>query len=324
MKTKYLALVIKLKKTDYNIKITGIENKISNHNHDKYIDTSEFNKLTVDVFNARIAQANLVTKTDFDAKLASLNRKITSNKTKHVLVENESNKLKTFDSCYFIGKSHFEEDGVQHYLVFQPLNKYFKVITNANTKYILSWQSKGLSDGGIKPPATSDYKLNPKVNYYGTKTRLEFRGSCLKQDNTTFNHGKIVNIYIVYEIDEIYTKSHPVLVNCLFGAVSITKNADIDKSKYSGYGIGFNRTGIYLLLDRSFGKNVVIFGVDMSSSAHVDNKGKDILILVRCPTQALGEHSLTAEKMYSVNFTDHRKKMLFKLALQWGKQLFIC
>ena len=57
MKTKYLALVIKLKKTDYNTKITGIENKISNHNHDKYIDTSEFNKLTVDVFNTRIAQA---------------------------------------------------------------------------------------------------------------------------------------------------------------------------------------------------------------------------------------------------------------------------
>ena len=83
----------------------------------------------------------------------------------------------------------------------------------------------------------SDYELNPKVNYYGTKTRLEFRGSCLKQDKSTFNHGKIVNIYIVYEIDKIYTKSHPTLVNCLFGAVSITKNADIDKNKYSGYGL---------------------------------------------------------------------------------------
>ena len=103
-----------------------------------------FNKLAVDVFNARTAQANLVTKTDFDAKLSSLNRKITSNKTKHVLVENELNKLKTFDSSYFIGKSHFEEDGVQNYLVFQPLNKYFKVI--ASTNYVSSWQSKGLSD----------------------------------------------------------------------------------------------------------------------------------------------------------------------------------
>ena len=84
---------------------------------------------------------------------------------------------------YFIGKIHFEEDGVQTYLVFQLLNKYFKVITNANTKYISSWQSKGLSNETMKPPITSDYKLNPKINYYGTKTRLEFRGRCLKQNH---------------------------------------------------------------------------------------------------------------------------------------------
>ena len=75
-----------------------------------------------------------MTKTDFDAKLSSLNRKITANKTKHLLVENEFKKLKTFDSSYFRGKSHFEEDGTQNYLVFQPINRYFKVI--ANTQYI--------------------------------------------------------------------------------------------------------------------------------------------------------------------------------------------
>ena len=67
---------------------TKIENKLNNHNHDKYIDTPEFNKLAVDVFNARLAQANLVTKTDFDDKLSSLNRKITQNKTDYLLVQN--------------------------------------------------------------------------------------------------------------------------------------------------------------------------------------------------------------------------------------------
>ena len=76
----------------------------------------------------RLAQANLVIKTDFDAKLSSLNRKITQNKTKHLLVENELNRLKTFDSGYFIGKSHFEEDGVQNYLVFQPLKNILKLL----------------------------------------------------------------------------------------------------------------------------------------------------------------------------------------------------
>ena len=121
-----------VKKTDYCTKITDIENKVNNHNHDKYITTSEFNKLAANVFNARLAEANLITKTDFDAKLSSLKRKITQNKTKHLLVENELNKLKTFDSSYFIGKSNFDEDGTQNYFVFQTIKKYFKVITNTD------------------------------------------------------------------------------------------------------------------------------------------------------------------------------------------------
>ena len=69
-----------VKKTDYNTKITEIGMKITDHNHEKYITTPEFNTLAADVFNVRLAQANLITKTDFDAKLSSLNRKITPNK----------------------------------------------------------------------------------------------------------------------------------------------------------------------------------------------------------------------------------------------------
>ena len=62
----------------------------------------------------RLAQANnLITKTDFDSKLSNLNRKVTTNKIKYMLVKNELNKLKTFDLSYFIGKSHFDEDGTQ-------------------------------------------------------------------------------------------------------------------------------------------------------------------------------------------------------------------
>ena len=122
-----------VKKADYDTKVTEIENKLNNHNDDKYITTPEFNNLAA-VFNARLAWANLVTKTDFDAKLSSFNKRVTVNKTKHLLVVNELKKLKAFDLSYFIGKSHFEEDGAQNYLVFQPLNKHFKIISN--TKYI--------------------------------------------------------------------------------------------------------------------------------------------------------------------------------------------
>ena len=81
--------------------------------------------LTAEHFAARLAQASLITRTDFDAKLSRLNRKITSNKTKHLLTENQLKKLETFDSIYFHGKSPFEDDGTQNYLVFQPMYRYF-------------------------------------------------------------------------------------------------------------------------------------------------------------------------------------------------------
>ena len=168
-----------------------------------------------------------MTKSDFDAKLSGLNRKITQNKTKLLLVENELNKLKTFDSSYYNGKSYFEEDGTPNYLIFQPLNKYFKV-GDGNFYYVLSWTSKGLSNESIKPPTTSDNSLTPILNYYGTKTKVSFDMSCLKQERVTFNHGKIVNIYIVHEIIKIANingnrNNNLTVQNALFGAVSLTK-----------------------------------------------------------------------------------------------------
>ena len=101
-----------IKKTDYDTKVTEIKNKLNNHNHDKYITTPDFNKLAANVFNARLVRANLVTKTDFDSKLSNLNRKINKNKADHLLVQNELKKLQTFDSSYFIGKSHLVKDKI--------------------------------------------------------------------------------------------------------------------------------------------------------------------------------------------------------------------
>ena len=119
--------------------------------------------------------------------MSNLNRKITQNKTKYILVENELNKLKTFDSGYFIGKSNFDEDSAQNYLVFQPMYIYFKMITN--TEYVSSWKSKGLSAESIKPPTISDNSLTPTLSYHGTKTRVKFTGSCLKKSQISNNHG---------------------------------------------------------------------------------------------------------------------------------------
>ena len=89
---------------------------------------------------------------------------------KNESIENDLKKVKAFYSSYFIGKSHFEKDGTQNYLVFQPMYRYFKTI--ALTKYILSSKPKGLSDESVKPPATSDNSLSPSIDYLGNKIRL--------------------------------------------------------------------------------------------------------------------------------------------------------
>ena len=82
-------------KTDYNTKISDIKKKITDHDHDnKYITSSEFNKLTTETFKARLTQANLVTKADFYDKPKDISKRIISNKSKHLLVENEMKKLK--------------------------------------------------------------------------------------------------------------------------------------------------------------------------------------------------------------------------------------
>ena len=93
-----------------------------------------------------------------------------------------------------------------------------------------------------------------------------------------------------------------------FGAVTLTKNVDIDKYQYSGYGIGFDRKISFTFPGGGFGQNVLTFGADMSSSVYVDNKKKDILILGKGPPQAL-EHTLTTEKMNSINFTVTKKNV---------------
>ena len=84
--------------------------------------------LAARVFNARLAQTNLVTKTNFDAKLQSLNKKIDTNKTKHLLVENEIKNLNNFDVAYFRGKNYFDDDSTQNCLVFQPVYKSFEAV----------------------------------------------------------------------------------------------------------------------------------------------------------------------------------------------------
>ena len=104
----------------------------------------------------------------------------------------------------------------------------------------------------------------------------------------------------------------PSLKNSLFGAVTLTKHININKYGYSGYEIGFDRKSRFSFPGGGFGQNAIIFGENMSSSVHVDNKKKDILILRKGSTQGL-KHTLTAEKTYLINFTVTKKKFCLSL-----------
>ena len=130
-------------------------------------------------------------------------------------------KLKTLDSSYFIDKSGFEEDGTQNYLIFQTINRYFKVI--ANTDCVSSRKPKGLSAENITALTTSDNSLTPALSYYGTKTRVKFTESCFKHPKVLYTHATIVNIYIVYELGASSSHSDDsTLKNSLFGTVRLT------------------------------------------------------------------------------------------------------
>ena len=111
-------------------------------------------------------------KTDFDNSVSSLNSKIAVNKTKNESIKNELKKLKAFDSGCFRGKSHFEEDGTQNYLVFHLIGRYFKVI--ASTDYVSSWKSKGLSAETIKPLSMSDNSLTPSIKLLWWQNKSKF------------------------------------------------------------------------------------------------------------------------------------------------------
>ena len=256
-------------------------------------------------------------KTIFDNAVSTLDRRTELTKTVNTSLENLLKRLrKKLDLSYFIGRSHFEEDGTQNYLVFQPINRYFKLIDN--TDHASSWKSKGLSAESIKPPTTSDSSLTPRVNYYGNKVKKQFTESCLKQSAISYTDGTTVNIYIVYDVGASSShKNDRTLKNYFFGAVTLTKNADIDKYVYSGHGIGFDRRSNFSFPRGRFGQNVLIFGADMSSS-HIDKKKEDILVLRKGPIKEL-EHNLTAERMYSINFIVTKKEILLKFPIQWSK-----
>ena len=192
-----------------------------------------------------------------------------------------------------IDRRYFNNDRAQLYLIFQSIYINYCNISGLPDK-ISEWESKGLSNEKFKPPYIAN-KSSPKLVWYNSRINLKFKGSCLKQENkAAFTQKNVVNVFIVYELDswprDLGTDF--TLGGYLFRGIKLTKNADPDKYSCSGYGIGLDTRIEYSLPDGRVGKNVIVFGADMSSSVHIDNKGKDILILGKGPTQGLNNTTL--------------------------------
>ena len=236
-----LAQTSLITKTDFGAKLSSLNRKIT-QNKSKHVLVE--NELTT-LKNKIPDVSSLVRKTDYSTRVAAIDTKISRLDDEITKYKNELKKLTEGITLFLLGNLMFDaEDGTQAYLIFQAVHKYLKI--TANTKFISEWKSKGLSDESIKPFPTSDNSLTRLIGYYSYKIRLKFNGSILRQPKVTYTHGKSVNNQNVYELSaSSQNNDDPALKSCLFGAVTLTKNADIEKYKYSGYGTGFGMVKTY-------------------------------------------------------------------------------
>ena len=262
--------------------------------------------------------ANFVKKTDFENKLKDvrsnknelneLSKKLKAISTKG-LTKDLINKFSILNVAKYFSLGIFQND-----LVFIPANKYMKHFTG--TTRIELWKSNGMSEEVIDNTTKSGGTFGPTFVDHHALPDINFNGHCLMKSNISIPK-KVINLYICYTLGLQLRNLNTdfTLVNCLFGSVKLTKNADLDKYKYTGYGMAFDSRSEFLFIDGTYGKNVIIFGADMSSSVHVDNKVNDILILGEGPTQGLYDATLTAQAKYLINFTQSGKKICIKPTL---------
>ena len=158
-----------------------------------------------------------------------------------------------------------------------------------------------MSEENIENMAKSDSNFAPTFVNHHVLPNINFNGHCLINNNTS-TPKKVINLYISYILNPWLRNLNTdfTLNNFLFGSVMLTKNADLNKWTYKGYGIEFDSRSEFSFTDERVGKNVIIFRADMSSSVHIDNKNKDILILDKEPTQGLDDTTLTAEAKYPI------------------------
>ena len=136
----------------------------------------------------------------------------------------------------------------------------------------------------------------------------------MKQNKLGYEHGTVLNIFIVYELkNRRVDRPDFTVFNGLFGAMKITKDLNTSHYQYSSYGICFDGQSDFTFGNITNGKNVIIFGADMSFSSHSTNKTQNIYILGKDFVLGINGTTIYAEKIYKHNFTEPNKKFVLSL-----------
>ena len=339
-----------LQTSTFNSKVTEVENKIKNADIIAKSAVTKANTIRSDLTDyakkADIATDITTIKNDYVTN-ASLTSQLNNLKSQHIAIEvtGIDNKTKKNANDILAPKNELEKKeydineneigisfngGFFYYLQQNNLVYECKVDSFVfDNKKISMWKSTGVLN-------ISDYYSMNGIKYTKNETPVlkndekmyvYLKGSHFQQNNvlTTNNdhviNDNVINIYIVYKLDPITSKDNTFTIqNALFGAMQNTKNADTSKYNYKGYGICFDEREEFTharkrgnFSDTTDGRNVIIFGVDMSFSKHANNKANNIYVMGKDYIQKVNDTKIYAEKMYYRNFTDPCKKFVLSL-----------
>ena len=269
-----------------------------------YLTNSKSIKIKLDLSNYAI-------KTDLknlnaDTSSFALKTNLTDLKTKVNKINlDKINSIDALQGKTLVKKNHF---------VFEPKYKYFKNFLKNSTECVSSWESKGLFNEKVVSTKIENTDFSPQVYYYSDEIGIKFNNDFLKKESILYEQKQIANIYVVYERSSYIISSTISFHNCLLGAITVTRNGNIDtnKHKYSGYGLAFSSK---TYLHKDSGKrayDLIIFGADLSSSAHAENKKNNVLVLGENSVK-LNNTTIIVEDVIKTNCTVPNKKSVLPL-----------
>ena len=338
-----------LKTSTFNSKVTEVESKIKDTDIIAKSAVTKANtirsNLTSYAKKADVATDITTIKNDYVTN-ASLSSQLNDLKSQHIATEvtgiDNKTKKNASDILALKNKLTHKEDTInenerglnfnrgfffytdQSYLKYECKAESFGFVINS--KNISKWKSTGIYNHSSKSfmNAVANTKTNlPNFKNDG-RMHVHLNGNNFQQVIAGIpNNNNVINIYCVYKLDPIASTRDTsyTIQDALFGVMQITKNAtDYDKNNYKGYGICFDERSQFghTISDNSVthtsnGRNVLIFGVDMSFSVHATYKANHIYLMGDGLTQGINDTTIYAEKKYFRNFTEPNVKFVLSL-----------